>query len=333
MTNILHKIRKRLRYDIAKLARGTWVHPFLHSSYWHYLFFGSKDTNACDQYFAARPNAGAGIGHQLANWIAGYYWAQQFNLKFAHIAFSNPKWESFLGLGEEEVKTSELLKNGYKKILLPYYDQHNINEIGLVQSIIQSYANKKVVFIAEQDQDYTNQQELRNVLRNKFNIATARKTDKLKYNPEKFNIAVHVRRTVVIEGVVTNETEKIKSKRWLATNYYKNVLKQVLVTLKISKPIAIYLFTTGKPEEFAEFTKYGDVQFCSDMNEYDSFLHLVRADLLITSKSSFSYKPALMNDGIKICPRNFWHGYPDTKDWILVENDGSFDVSKLNDLI
>jgi hypothetical protein len=36
-----------------------------------------------------------------------------------------------------------------------------------------------------------------------------------------------------------------------------------------------------------------------------------------------------MNDGIKICPRNFWHGYPDTKDWILVENDGSFDLELL----
>jgi hypothetical protein len=58
------------------------------------------DTTSSDHYFAARPNAGAGIGHQLANWIAGYLWAQQFGLKYAHIPFSNSKWEYFLGFGE-----------------------------------------------------------------------------------------------------------------------------------------------------------------------------------------------------------------------------------------
>jgi len=44
---------------------------------------------------------------------------------------------------------------------------------------------------------------------------------------------------------------------------------------------------------------------------------------LITSKSSFSYKAALLNNGLKICPKNFWHGYPSTNDFILVEEDGT----------
>lgn len=331
MLQLFIKIQKRLRYDITKSVRGTWVHPFLHSSYWHYLIFGSKDTTNNEHYFAARPNAGAGIGHQLANWIAGYWWAQQFGLKYAHIPFSNSKWEYFLGFGEKEEKIEDLLKKGYKKVLLPYFDQHTDKEIALVQRIINSYSNQKVVFIAEQDQDYTNQQDLQVVLKEKFNGTPARKNDTLIYDSQCYNIAVHVRRTVVIDGVVTNETDTIKSKRWLATNYYENVLQQILDTLTVTKPIVIYVFSTGKTEELTEFMKYGNVKFCSDMDEYASFLHLVRADLLITSKSSFSYKPALISSGIKICPRNFWHGYPDMKDWILAENDGRFDVAKLND--
>jgi len=32
------------------------------------------------------------------------------------------------------------------------------------------------------------------------------------------------------------------------------------------------------------------------MGEQDSFMHMVFADLLITSRSSFSYKPALMSN-------------------------------------
>ena len=65
------------------------------------------------------------------------------------------------------------------------------------------------------------------------------------------------------------------------------------------------------------------------MNAQDSFLHMVNADMLITSKSSFSYKPALLSNGVKISPRNFWHGYPNTKDWILVDDNGQFDTSQL----
>ena len=142
-----------------------------------------------------------------------------------------------------------------------------------------------------------------------------------------------MRRTVVIEGVVTSEDEATRARRWLSNDYYEKVLKQVLENLKVDKPIEIWIFSTGKPEEFIEFVKYGEIHFCSDMDEYQSFVHLVYADLLITSKSSFSYKPALMNRGIKICPRNFWHGYPDKKDWILCENDGKFDVRRLDKLL
>ena len=40
-----------------------------------------------------------------------------------------------------------------------------------------------------------------------------------------------------------------------------------------------------------------------------------------------------MNNGIKICPRNFWHGYPADNQWILAENDGNFDISLLNEII
>jgi hypothetical protein len=58
----------------------------------------------------------------------------------------------------------------------------------------------------------------------------------------------------------------------------------------------------------------------------DSFLHMVFADILITSKSSFSYKPALLNNGVKISPRDFWHGYPQSKNWLLVDDEGKMNL-------
>lgn len=60
------------------------------------------------------------------------------------------------------------------------------------------------------------------------------------------------------------------------------------------------------------------IQFFLNEDPYKTFLKMTMADVLITSKSSFSFNAALLNKGIKICPKNFWHTYPQTKDWIIV---------------
>ena len=112
--------------------------------------------------------------------------------------------------------------------------------------------------------------------------------------------------------------------RYLANDYYYKVLSAVIRLLKVNKPVNIYLFSQGKPEDFPEFKEFENLHWCLDMNARQSFLHMVYADLLITSKSSFSYKHALLNKKIKVSPRNFWHGYPDEPDWILCNDDGTF---------
>jgi hypothetical protein len=328
-----HKVKTRLWGKLVHYSRNKKFYLYLYCSYWHYKFSSNKKETNNTCYYTARPNSGAGIGHQLANWIAGYWFAKQFGLKFAHLPFSTSKWEDFLGFGEGEMNVKELVKTGYKVRKLPLFDEYNSDEVLKIKAIIQSYAGKKIVFIAEQDQGYRDQFGVMWDIKRKFNHALSRRNDLIVFDTAHFNIAVHVRRTVIIDGRVTEENETVRAKRWLSSDYYEKVLKQVVENIQISKPLSIYLFSTGKPEEFAEFSKYGEVYFCSDMDEYTSFLHLVRADLLITSKSSFSYKPALMNDAIKVCPRNFWHSYPDNKQWILAENDGTFDVSKLKQVL
>lgn len=329
---MIQKIKVRIWNEIVLRSRHKFFYPILYKSNWHYNF-SSKRTANHSNYYAAVPNIKAGVGHQLANWIAGYWFAKQFGLRFAHIPFSNQKWDDFLGFGVGEDQVTDLIANGYRKVKLPLFDEENNVEVALQKRIIASYSGMKVVFVAEQDQFYKNQYGVIDALKEKFNAAPARLNDKLLYDRSRFNIAVHVRRTVIIDNKVILENEAARAMRWLSNDYYEKVLKQVIENLVCDKPISIYIFSTGKAEEFAEFSQYGDVHFCSDMDEYSSFLHLIRADLLITSKSSFSYKPALMNDAVKVCPRNFWHSYPGTKDWILVENDGNFDVSQLSQII
>lgn len=320
-----HKIKCKLWYELVNYLRNTRFYPFIYRSYWHYLLYNKQvaDNNTC--YYAARPNPGAGIGHQMANWIAGLWYSRQFGLKFAHIPFSTPQWEKFLGFGVDEEPVKELKKKGYKIRKLPLFNEKRPKEIALNKNIIQSYAGKKVVFIAEQDQFYKAQYEVMNDLKHKFYTAQARKDDHLIYSKDNFNIAIHVRRG----DIMADPSNPNLAMRYLSNDYFEKVLRQVVDNIHISKPIHIYFFSQGTPNDYPEFSTFANLHWCLEMNAQDSFLHFVYADLLITSKSSFSYKPALLNNGIKVCPRIFWHEYPHTQDWVLCENDGTFDVKKL----
>lgn len=319
------KILGKLRFLKIKYFRKTFLYPYLYLSYWHYLFYNKKnaDSNTC--YYAARPNPGAGIGHQMANWIAGLWYARQFGLKFAYLPFSTKQWDDFLGFGEGETTVAELKHKGYKTRRLPLFDENNKKEVELNKNIIQSYAGRKVIFIAEQDQFYRVQYGVMDDLKRKFYSAPARKNDHLIYSKDNFNIAIHVRRG----DIMADPSNPNLAMRYLSNDYFEKVLRRVVDNIHTLKPIHIYFFSQGTPADYPEFKTFKNLHWCLDMNAQDSFLHFVYADLMITSKSSFSYKPALLNNGIKVCPKNFWHEYPNSKDWILCENDGTFEVEKL----
>jgi hypothetical protein len=262
----------------------------------------------------------------MANWIAGYWFARQLKLNFAHTPFSQERWEYFLGFGEHEITTAELIHTrGYHKVVLPLFDEFSGGQLSFVQDIIHSYRDQRVVFVAEQDQSFRDHFLIMEDLKNKFYTAPARKSDRLIYSRNTLNIAIHIRRGDVAPKSQTKNTNF--SMRWQDSSYFINLLSTVLPI--IQKPVALYLFSQADPGEFREFEKFKNIHFCTNMEPQDTFLHLVHADILMTSKSSFSYKPALLNNGIKICPRNFWHGYPETDDWILAEEDGTFDAGRL----
>lgn len=322
----IFKVQNKLWSKLVQYTQNTKLYPYIYRSYWHYLLDKTnlKRNSIC--YYAARPNPGAGIGHQLANWIAGYWYARQFGLKFAHLPFSTQKWEDFLGFGEGEAKVDELIKSGYKARKLPLFNEDNKSEVDLIKAIIASYAGKDVIFIAEQDQFYKAQYGVIEEIQRKFYAAPSRNEDKLVYSKESYNIAIHIRRGDIIIGQENKNRNLLI--RWQNNDYFANVLSNVLKTIMMGKPITIYLFSQGSENDFKYFKHFPNLHFCLEMSDRDSFLHMVYADLLITSKSSFSYKPALLNKGIKVCPKNFWHGYPDAEDWILADEDGNFELNK-----
>ena len=322
------KVKQRLWSEIVSRTRNTSLYPYIYKSFWHsFLFPKNGSAASAYSYFSARPNLGAGIGHQMANWIAGYWWAKQFGVRFAHIPFSTLQWEAFLGFGEDEAAVDDLLLKGYKKVLLPLFAENRDYEVLRIKSILASYIEQKVVFVCEQDQFYKDQYGVIADIQRKFYSSKARNEDKLIYSKEYYNIAIHVRRGDIVIGQKNQNPNLLM--RWQNNDYFVKVLSNVLKTMTKEKPIAIYLFSQGSKSDFEDFKCFPNLHFCLEMSARDSFLHMVFADLLITSKSSFSYKPALLNKEIKVCPKNFWHGYPETEDWILADENGNFKL-KMN---
>lgn len=333
--SIKNKINRKIHGSfLPKLGKFSFYY-YLYSSFRHY----KKQKKICIQkdtgtlYYSQQPNTGAGIGHQIANWNAGYWFAMQFGLKYAYSSFSSEKWDSFLGFGEGEVSVEDLRKKHYKVVLLPPFSENVPSTLELTKKIIASYAGTKTVFLAELDTGYRSQIGVESVIKHKFNCSKERIHDKLIYNENCYNIAVHIRRGDIIQKGTDNSN---LSMRWLEDSYYYNILKTVKAEISIEKIVKIYIFSQGRESDFAEMQRLGDVELCLDMSATDSFLHMIRADMLLTSRSSFSYKPALLSDGIRICPKNFWHDYPDDKKWILVADDGvlsSTDIENIADCI
>ena len=319
---LVEKIRRKIRNTWVTKLRNTSLYKYCYTSYWHSLLVrGNKLSSKDDLYFSARPNPGAGIGHQIANWISGYWFAKQFGLHFAHIPFSSDKWEAFLGFYQGEKLLVELKRNGYKIVRLQMFDEYNYNECERIKTIIASYAGQKVVFLAEQDQFYRNQFGVMDEIQKKFYSAPARAKDRLIFDKDSYNIALHVRRGDIMENI--KKANSSVAMRYQGNEYFLQALKTTIEYLKDKENVQIYLFSQGKEKDFPEFTGINNLHFCLDMNAQDSFLHMVYADALITSKSSFSYKPALLNQGIKFCPADFWHSYPDTPDWVLLDEKGN----------
>ncbi|MGY3213774.1 hypothetical protein [Mucilaginibacter sp. HD30] len=331
-------IDEKMKYTIEKIERKLWekivsrfkqtpVYPYIYKSYWHYLFSKKKVAETGNTlYFTARPNRGAGIGHQLANWISGYWWAKQFDLKFAHLPFSPKKWENFFAFGSKEKSVDELLKDGYKVRRIPLFNEDEPNEIEFIRKIIATHNGTKTVILCEQDQHYRGQYGVMADIQNKFYKADARKKEQVTFLKDCYNVAIHVRRGDILADL----SSPGMAKRYLDNEYFVRVLKKVLTGINTVKPIHVYFFSQGKMEDFKEFHAIPNIHWCLDMDVENSFLHFIYADVLITSKSSFSYKPALLNkSGIKVCPENFWHDYPKTDDFILVNDEGNFDIEKL----
>jgi len=117
------------------------------------------------------------------------------------------------------------------------------------------------------------------------------KTD---YASDRLDIAVHVRRGDVVA-----------KKQWLRfkpNSYYLNIIQQ-LERILGDQPHRFHVFSQTKPKPSLldeDFTPFEELGCCMHLDEdmFESINHLVQADILVASKSSFSFLPSVLSHGV-----------------------------------
>ena len=247
----------------------------LYKSYWNYLLNKNSDNSNIKQYISARPNPGAGIGHQLANWFAGNKIARYYGLEYCVYPFSdlnNPlkpnKWNDFLGLNEGLTYTEDLQRSGYRLLLLPLINWDLLEERTILKNIIDSYSGEKVIFLLEMDQHAGDELEDVEMYRNKF-FSSPKNCVNYCYNREHFNVAIHIRRGDIVQ--TGKKKDKNLTIRWLDISYYKKILEKYLKLYSGDKFVDIYLFSQADSDELKGFEEYGNVIYCNKMSAIQSF--------------------------------------------------------------
>jgi hypothetical protein len=281
----------------------------------------------------SRPVSSEGPGSQILTMMSAINFARCANLTYVHTPLSNIEhsdrpmqewaaaWESLFNLGADEL-ACELGRPKVVTYFPPLMElclgwDHRAGEI------------------------HKNFNAMIPDLRRKYYLNKSPRQ-----NP-KLTVAVHVRRGWDVNLPSGNYLFASADSILRTINLVKNVLDSHAIEHAIS------IYSEGTPADFAELnfpglqiSKYrvgrharGRTDDVSDpslptgesileINAISAMQEMVEADILIMTKSSFSFCAGLISDGIKIS--DFFPDRPPIDGWLLRSEDGSFDTSEFD---
>ncbi len=218
---------------------------------------------------------------------------------------------------EERIRQGEL-----KVIDLPPFEMHIPSNAQIddevyrpVDEFIQAHPEPNTVFRVSNnrfgDYEYAS---TRGWFRELYDKARQADLIALSYQPERFNIALHIRRGDLLPGRQFSDL----ATRMLPDSWYLAILDLIVRTTH--RPLAIHIFSEGKhgvyqsekgePFSWAQYfahrghsvTEHIDTPFL------ETFHHLLYADLFIGSKSGMSHLAGMLGSAVKLVPK-LWHSY------------------------
>jgi len=312
--NLLNKILFKIKKKIIDLLYKLKINFIFYKCYWvtNKNFSNNRKKIKFKNYLSIRVHPGAGIGHQLSNYNSALWFAKKFQLNHCHNKFPNKLWENLLNFSKNSVNTLDIIKKNYKIVQLPRFNEFDTNHLNIIKKIINYYSNQKILFMLEYDQSFKSQFQIANILKFKFFNKRNLLKDKIIFSKNYFNIAVHYRSGDILKN------KNLFNQRMLTNEYYLEAIKLALKLKPKNKKSIIHIFSQGN--NLKKLLTKNNIKYLnfSRFNEFSTFLHFIYSDLLITSKSSFSYKAGLISNNIKISPRSFWHYYPNDKKWFIL---------------
>jgi hypothetical protein len=185
-----------------------------------------------------------------------------------------------------------------------YYSFNGLEKEDLAQLLNENlehpyiYAREDYLYYINKNVDAYFNKDVIELLRNSY-YASEKKIIPY-FNNNKLNVAIHIRR-----GDVSPQTNK--------DEYFLSIIE----IIRKKHPTAIFhIFSEGNEDLFVKF-RSKDIILHLNEDIRMTFHALVTADVLVTSKSAFSYAAAILSKGIIYCPKNYWNS--SLKHWIEKE--------------
>lgn len=260
-----------------------------------------------------------GGGAQILRQLSTIAFSKAFGFSYIHTPLSEvehndnkdpewtDKWENFFQLStfsDAQVDEKVEFKQFQNPIdLIPTLinnDRDKTNQFYQV-SDCHSYLNRNISLYehikSKLRQNYDNTDRPRNLL----------------YDEDILNVAIHVRRGDIQENSYTG--------RFTSAEKLKKVIQQIEAVIGSNK-YKISIFCKEKQSDL-EKLESKHIQTIYHLDIFDVLDHLIHADLLVTSKSTVSYIPALINKGIIIYEP---YSHQPLKSWLDMEQNFQKDL-------
>ena len=275
-----------------------------------------------------------GAGAQALGIVSAMLWAKGVGARYLHTPFSRMdhavggtredwarRWETFLNLGHSEtpappdarlVSLEEFLR-----------DPAAGTRPGAVVAARAFHWRKFQTAGALRT--------LRSPLRAKYRAARKSRIPLHRGPPGALTVAIHVRR-----GDITLEHPR-RRQFYTHDEPILNAIRSVrAIAVALDRPVRINLYSEGPPEMFAAFAAAG-CELHLDGDAFEAFHNLVRADILVQAKSSFSYIAGLISTGLVLhepyvgsTGKTFYRPAPG---WIVRDAAGAFDTQAVHALL
>lgn len=259
-----------------------------------------------------------GVGAQYNRIIGLLSIAKHHNLKYIHNMITvghnydndpewDKKWDDFFNIKSIAYVSNNNDSNNSNNTLIEWLNYNNLKDIQNLNIKIQTIFPFNII----NKEPNTYYKIIQDDIRNAYNQNNSNKSLHLFKN--KVNIAIHIR-------VINDHDDKFEY-----NNFYNSIgrfsIKEEeylkLIEYFISKyPYAdIHIFSQKNiTQRYKSLTQQNNINLHLDTDAFDTFHHLCNADILVISKSAFSYLAGIYNKNKVVYPALFFH--PPLDNWI-----------------